>query len=170
MMFQTIALAACGLIVATGTGAAPSATAANGQVEPDIPNAKQVGKRYLKITCPPTMAAMRTNRLFQNAFGNKVEIGTPVPYSIRQGYLEVARTASRAGVKMNRANWPEEIQGAIDRLTRYYYTAPAAFRARNTPTVTGAWRKSPADPGQAATNVRIALGLPPVGRGCGKYA
>ncbi len=168
-MRKTIALAACGLI-ATSAIAAPAATATSTQVDPDIPNAKQVGKRYLKIICPVNIANDRIPVVFRQSFGRgRVEFGTSVPRELRQTYRDAAKVTSRAAVKMNRANWPPAIQSDIDRVTRTYYLLPAWYRGRTTLTVTRAWTKKAPTSGRAATRIRVALGLPPAGEGCGKY-
>ncbi len=168
IMRKTIALAACGLI-ATSAITAPAATATTTQVDPDIPNAKQVGKRYLNIICPVNVVEDQATEAFIRSYGRRVRGGTPVPHELRQAYVKAAKVSGRAGVKMNRANWPDEIQNGIDRVTESYYLAPAWYRTRNTPTVTRAWGKDYPTSGRAATHIRVALGLPPAGEGCGKY-
>ncbi len=135
----------------------------------DEPTTREYGDQYLTIVCPAGGAEWQVSRAGKRAFGHgRVAIGTPVPGFYRRAARKASRADSRAGVRMNGAQWPVEVQAEIDQMVKYYYSVSLYWMSRASyPVVSHHWRDNVYDPGNAHTRIKIALEIPAVG-GCGR--
>lgn len=128
----------------------------------------RVGDKYLRIVCREGPAMKRVRRDEARAFPNprKVLIGTRAPSYLRKSYRRAANAMAKQGMLLNRSRWPEDLVGDINQIVRADFRAVNYFEARDTATVRRNWERAFPSYGNAALRIRVALLLPPPGRGC----
>lgn len=160
-----VALAGCsnsGSDTATAS-AVPTVSASATPIGPVVMTEDQAADRYLLLICRSNGA---NDRLGATGYYDSY-LGQPLDAQQKNALKKMAKVNARVAQDLEDGDyvWPEQVREKIDKVAVQLYELSATARST---AKEGEAQVLSAGPGKAATVVRLKLGLPPRGKGCGK--
>lgn len=171
-MIKQIAVGSVCVVTLAACGGSDEQTAAQPQASisssptPSGPielTAEQAGERYLKYICQTNAAG---DRLVEAGYYDGY-FGQPLTEEQRTALKNAAKVNTRAAQALEDPGyvWPADVAKPIETVSvqLYEFAASSADTAKD-----GEITDLQGGPGKSASVIRLKLGLPPRGKGCGK--